>query len=108
MARFRHFRVLVAAVCPALAACAGSGRWPKLTEGGRYEVHNPTVCRAQVYTATDNNVTRQHLGDVPSGGRAVFTVPARSQGTRVVAMALYRDGTDCDVEGRLRVRPSKP
>jgi hypothetical protein len=65
------------------------------------------VCPARVYTATENNVTRQYLGDVPSGGRAVFTVPPRSQGTRVVAMALYRDGTDCDTGGRLRVRPSK-
>lgn len=108
MVRIHRPRVLVLAVCSALAACAGSGRWPKLTEGGRYEVHNPTGCRAQVYTATEDNVTRQYLGDVPSGGRAVFSVPPRSQGTRVVAMALYRDGTDCDVGGRLRVRPAKP
>jgi hypothetical protein len=100
-------RLLVVAGCSTLIACAGSGRWPRLTEGGRYEVHNPTVCRAQVYTATENNVTRQYLGDVPSGGRAVFTVPPRSQGTRVVAMALYRDGTDCDVGDRLRVRRAK-
>jgi hypothetical protein len=107
MHRSCRFRALVVAGCSSLAACAGSGHWPKLTEGGRYEVQNPTVCRAQVYTATENNVMRQYLGDVPSGGRAVFTVPPRSQGTRVVAMALYRDGTDCDVAGRLRVRPSK-
>jgi hypothetical protein len=108
MIAFRRLRVLVAAGCSALVACAGSGRWPKLTEGSRYEVHNPTVCRAQVYTATETNVTRQYLGEVPSGGRAVFTVPPSSQGTRVVAMALYRDGTDCDVDGRLRVRRAKP
>ena len=107
MIRFRRLRVLVPLVCSALAACAGSGRWPKVSQGARYEVHNPTVCRAQVYTATEHNVTREHLGEVPSGGRAVFTVPPRAQGTRVVAMALYRDGTDCDVGGRLRVRRAK-
>jgi hypothetical protein len=100
-------RLLILAGCSTLAACAGSGRWPRLTEGGRYEVHNPTVCPAQVFTATENNVTRRYLGDVPSGGRAVFTVPPRSEGTRVVAMALYRDGTDCDTGDRLRVRPAK-
>jgi hypothetical protein len=108
MIRFLRVRVVAVAVCSVLAACMGSGRWPKLTEGARYEVHNPTGCRAQVYTATEHNVTRQYLGDVPSNGRAVFTVPPRSEGTRVVAMALYRDGTDCDVEGRLRVRVAKP
>jgi len=107
MIAVRRLHVLVVAGCATLVACASS-RWPKLAEGARYEVHNPTVCRAQVYTATDNNVTRQHLGEVPSGGQAVFTVPPRSQGTRVVAMALYRDGTDCDAGGRLRVRRAKP
>jgi len=107
MIRFRRVCVGVLASCSALTACAGSGRWPRLAEGGRYEVHNPTGCRAQVYTATEHNVTRQYLGQVPSGGRAVFTVPPRSAGTRVVAMALYPDGTDCDVEGRLRVRLAK-
>jgi hypothetical protein len=104
----RHAGVLAVALCSVLVACIGSGRWPKLTEGGRYEVHNPTGCRARVYTATEKNVTREYLGDVPTGGRAVFTVPPRSEGTRVVAMALYRDGTDCDVEGKLRVRAVKP
>ena len=108
MLRCRRSPVLALAACSALAACAGSGRWPKLTEGTRYEVHNPTVCRARVYTATEDNVTRDYLGDVPSGGRAVFTAPPRAQGTRVVAMALYRDGTDCDTGGQLRVRPTKP
>ncbi len=108
MVPVRRFSVHVVAMCAVLAACAGSGRWPKLAQGGRYEVQNPTVCPARVYTATEDNVTRQYLGDVPSGGRAVFTVPARAEGTRVVAMALYRDGTDCDVSGRLRVRPAKP
>jgi len=107
MIRSHRIRVLAIALCSTLVACLGSGRWPKLTEGARYEVHNPTGCRAQVYTATENNVTRTYLGDVPSGGRAVFTVPERSQGTRVVAMALYRDGTNCDVEDRLRVRAAK-
>jgi hypothetical protein len=106
MIPIHRLRVLVVAGSATLVACASS-RWPKLIEGGRYEVQNPTVCRAQVYTATENNVTRQYLGEVPSGGRAVFTVPPSPQGTRVVAMALYRDGTDCDTGGRLRVRPSK-
>ena len=101
-------RLLVVGGCSALVACAGSGRWPKVAEGARYEVQNPTVCRAQVYTATENNVVRQYLGDVPSGGSGLFTVPPRSQGTRVVAMALYRDGADCDVGARLRVRRAKP
>ena len=103
MLRFRRASVLVA-VCPTLVACAGSGRWPRLTEGGRYEVMNPTGCRAQVYTATEDGVTLRYLGQVPSGGRAVVTVPPRSRGMRVVAMALYPDGTNCDVESRLRVR----
>jgi hypothetical protein len=104
MLRLRHACVLVAA-CPMLVACAGSGRWPRLAEGGRYEVMNPTGCRAQVYTATEDGVTRRYLGQVASGGRAVVTVPPRSQGTRVVAMALYPDGTNCDVESRIRIRP---
>ena len=100
-------RLPVVAGCALLVSCVGSGRWPKLTEGGRYEVSNPTVCSARVYTATESNVVRRYLGDVPSGGRGMFTVPPRSEGTRVVAMALYRDGTDCDSAGRLRVRPAK-
>jgi hypothetical protein len=75
-----------------------------LTEGGRYEVHNPTQCRAEVYTATEDNVTRRYLGQVPSGGRVVVTVPPRSEGTRVVAMSLYRDGTNCEVDTRIRIR----
>jgi hypothetical protein len=100
----RHACALVVATCLTVVACVSSGRWPRLTEGARYEVSNPTVCRAEVYTATENNVTRRYLGEVPSGRRAVVTVPPRSEGTRVVAMALYRDGTDCDPERRLRVR----
>ena len=108
MASLHRLCIVVVAGGSTLAACMGSGRWPKLTQGARYEVRNPTVCRAQVYTATENNVTRQHLGDVPSGGSAVFTLPPRAEGTRVVAMALYRDGTDCDVGGKLRVRVAKP
>jgi hypothetical protein len=104
MVDVRHAVILVGAMCVTVNACAGAGRWPRLTEGGRYEVTNPTGCRAQVYTATDDGVTRNHLGQVPSGGRAMITVPARSQGTRVVAMALYPDGTNCDVESRIRIR----
>lgn len=108
MTRFLHACALLAASSLTLTSCAGTGRWPRLTEGGRYEVHNPSPCRAEVYTVTENNVTRRYLGDVPSGGRAVFTVPPRSEGTRVAAMALYRDGTDCDVGGRIRVRRVSP
>jgi hypothetical protein len=103
MIRSRHAYVLVGAACLTLLGCASS-RWPRVTAGGRYEVHNPTPCRAEVYTATEDNVTRQYLGQVPSGGRVVVAVPPRSEGTRVVAMSLYRDGTNCDVESRLRVR----
>jgi hypothetical protein len=84
--------------------CAGSSRWPRLAEGAQYEVHNPTPCTAQVFTATDNNVTLRSLGQVRSGQRAVITVPARSEGTRVVAMSLYRDGTNCEVGDRIRIR----
>lgn len=104
MIRFRQACVLVGAVCLPLMACARS-RWPRVTDGGRYEVHNPTPCRAEVYTATDDNVTRRYLGQVPSGGRVVVTVPPRSEGTRVVAMSLYRDGTNCEVGARIRIRP---
>ena len=104
MIRVRHACALAVATCLPLVGCISSGRWPRLTQGARYEVYNPTVCRAQVYTGTENGVTRRYLGEVPSGGRAVFTVPPRSEGTRVVAMALYRDGTNCDPEDRLRVR----
>jgi hypothetical protein len=107
MSRFRHACVLVGAGCLTLTGCASS-RWPRVTDGGRYEVYNPTPCRADVYTATEDGVTRRYLGQVPSGGRVVITVPPRSQGTRVVAMALYRDGTNCDVESRLRVRRVRP
>jgi hypothetical protein len=104
MVRLGYACVLVGATCVAVASCARSSRWPKMVEGAQYEVSNPTQCTAQIYTATENNVTRRLLGQVQSGGRAVVTVPPRSGGTRVVAMALYRDGTDCDVEGRIRVR----
>jgi hypothetical protein len=104
MIRIRLAGILFSAVCLTLGGCAGSGRWPRLTEGGQYEVTNPTGCRAQVYTATDDGVTRRYLGQVPSGGRAVVAVPPRSQGTRIVAMALYPDGTNCDVESRIRIR----
>jgi hypothetical protein len=107
MIRFRHAWVLVAATCLTVVGCA-SGRWPRLIEGARYEVHNPTPCRAQVFTATEDNVTRQRLGDVPSGGRAVFTVPPGSEGTRVAAMSLYRDGTNCEVGPRIRIRRVNP
>jgi hypothetical protein len=103
MIRFRHACVFGGAACLMLMGCASS-RWPRLTEGGRYEVHNPTPCRAEVYTATEDNVTRQYLGQVASGGRVVVTVPPRSEGTRVVAMSLYRDGTNCEVEARIRIR----
>jgi hypothetical protein len=103
MIRCRYACAFVPLTCLMLG-CSG-GRWPRLTQGGRYEVSNPTPCRALVYTATENGVTRRYLGEVPSGGRAVVSVPAGSEGTRVVAMALYRDGTDCDSAGRLRIRP---
>ena len=104
MVRWGHACVLVGATGVALAGCAGSSRWPKMVEGAQYEVSNPTQCTAEVYTATENNVTRRLLGQVQGGGRVVVTVPPRSGGTRVVALALYRDGTDCDVERRIRVR----
>jgi hypothetical protein len=102
-----RFRCACVAACLALMGCV-SARWPRLTEGGRYEVSNPTGCRAEVYTATEDGVTRRYLGQVPSGGRAVVTVPPRSEGTRVAAMALYRDGTNCDVESRIRIRRVGP
>jgi hypothetical protein len=104
MSRVLHACVLVGAAGLTLIGCARS-RWPRLTEGGRYEVYNPTPCRAEVYTATNDNVTRQYLGPVPSGGRVVVTVPPRSEGTRVVAMSLYRDGTNCEVGARIRIQP---
>jgi hypothetical protein len=104
MSRFLCACVLVAAAGLTLTACARS-RWPRVTDGGRYEVYNPTPCRAEVYTATDDNVTRRYLGQVPSGGRVVVTVPPRSEGTRVVAMSLYRDGTNCEVGSRIRIQP---
>jgi hypothetical protein len=108
MIPFRYVCVLVEAIGLTLTGCASAPRWPRLTEGGRYEVHNPTGCRAQVFTATEDNVTRRYLGQVPSGGRAVVTVPPRSEGTRVVAMALYPDGTNCDVGAQIRIRPVRP
>ncbi len=108
MIRVRHAAVLVGATCLALVGCARSARWPRLAEGARYEVYNPTVCRAEVYTVTDDNVTRQHLGGVPSGGRVVVTVPPRAEGTRVAAMSLYRDGTNCEVGARIRIRRVAP
>lgn len=104
MIRFGYAWIVVGAGCLTLMGCARS-RWPRMTEGGRYEVHNPTPCRAEVYTATEANVTRRYLGDVPSGGRVVVTVPPRSEGTRVAAMSLYRDGTNCEVGARIRIRP---
>jgi hypothetical protein len=104
MIRFRHACVLVGAACLTVVGCARS-RWPRLTDGGRYEVHNPTQCRAEIFTATEDGVTRRYLGDVRGGGRVVVTVPPRSEGTRVVAMALYRDGTNCDVGSQIRIRP---
>jgi hypothetical protein len=104
MIRLGYACVLVAATSLTLVGCARGSRWPRMVEGAQYEVSNPTQCQAQVFTATENNVTYRLIGRVPSGGRGVVTVPARSQGTRVVAMALYQDGTDCDVEGRIRVR----
>jgi hypothetical protein len=106
MSHFRYACVLVAAAGLTFTGCV-SARWPRLTEGGQYEVSNPTGCRAQVYTATEDGVTRRYLGQVPSGGRVVVTVPPRSEGTRVAALALYPDGTNCDVESRLRVRRVK-
>jgi hypothetical protein len=108
MIRFRHACVLVGTLCLTFLGCAGRSRWPRLAHGAQYEVHNPTFCRAQVYTATENNVTRQYLGQVPSGGRAVVTVPPRSEGTRVVAMSLYPDGTNCEVGARIRIRRVGP
>jgi|SRR5918992_6323739 hypothetical protein len=104
MIHVRYTCVLVTAICLALTGCLSSGRWPRLVEGAQYEVNNPSPCTAQVYTATEDNVTRQYLGDVRSGRRALFTVPPRAEGTRVAAMALYRDGTNCDVESRIRIR----
>jgi hypothetical protein len=103
MVRLGRACVLVAATSFTVG-CGRSSRWPRMVEGAQYEVSNPTQCPAQVYTATERNVTRRLIGRVPSGGRAVVTIPPRSDGTRVVAMALYQDGTDCDVEGRIRVR----
>jgi hypothetical protein len=107
MTRFRYACVLGVTSCLTLMGCASS-RWPRLAEGGRYEVYNPTPCTAEVYTATDDNVTRRYLGRVPSGGRAVVTVPPRSEGTRVAAMSLYRDGTNCELGARIRVRRVGP
>ena len=107
MNRFCRCCVFILAVCMTLAGCARE-RWPRVTDGGRYEVQNNSGCRAQVYTATEDNVTRRYLGQVPSGGRAVVTVPPRAEGTRVVAMAVYPDGTNCDVGKRVRVRRAKP
>ena len=105
MIRFPHAGILGgAACCLTLTGCAPSSRWPRLAEGAQYEVYNPTPCRAEVYTVTNDNVTRQHLGAVPSGGRAVVTVPPRAEGTRVAAMSLYRDGTNCEVDARIRIR----
>jgi hypothetical protein len=104
MVHVRYACVLVAATSLTLVGCLSSGRWPRLVEGAQYEVNNPSPCTAQVYTATEDGVTRQYLGDVRSGRRAMFTVPPRVEGTRVAAMALYRDGTNCDVESRIRVR----
>jgi hypothetical protein len=107
MSRLCHACAFTIVTCLTLMGCARE-RWPRLTDGARYEVQNPTGCRAEVYTATDEGVTRRYLGQVPSGGRAVVAVPPRSDGTRVVAMALYRDGTNCDVSSRLRVKRVKP
>jgi hypothetical protein len=107
MIRSRHACVLVGATCLTFMGCARS-RWPRLTDGGQYEVYNPTACRAQVFTATDDNVTRDYVGQVPSGGRVVLTVPPRSQGTRVVAMALYPDRTNCETAARIRIRRVGP
>jgi hypothetical protein len=107
MIRIRDACFLIGATCLTLTGCSG-GRWPRLTDGGRYEVHNPTGCRAEVFTATEDGVTRRYLGQVPSGGRVVVTVPPRSEGTRVAAMALYPDGTNCDVGRRLRIRRVAP
>jgi uncharacterized lipoprotein YajG len=107
MIRFRRSCVFVLVAVMTLAGCARE-RWPRVTDGGRYEVQNGSGCRAQVYTATEDNVTRRYLGQVRSGDRVVVTVPPRSEGTRVVAMALYPDGTNCDVGKRVRVRRAKP
>ncbi len=104
MIHFRHACAFVGVGCVLLMGCASS-RWPRLTSGARYEVHNPTPCRAEVYTATEDNVTRRYLGHVPGGARLVVTVPPRSEGTRVVAMSLYPDGTNCEVGARIRIRP---
>ena len=108
MIRFRHACIPLGATCLTLIGCAPSSRWPRLTDGGRYEVYNPTPCRAQVYTATDDNVTRRYLGQVPSGARVVVTVPPRSEGTRVAAMSLYPDGTNCEGGAQIRIRRLKP
>lgn len=108
MIHSRHVGILVGAGCLTLVGCAPSSRWPRLTEGARYEVYNPTPCKAEVYTATDDNVTRRYLGAVPTGGRVIVTVPPRAEGTRVAAMSLYRDGTNCEVGARIRVRRVNP
>jgi hypothetical protein len=108
MMRFRCACVLLAATCPTFVSCARAAGWARLTDGGQYEVYNPTPCTGQVFTATEDNVTRRFLGRVPSGGRAVFTVPPRSEGTRVVAMALYADGTNCEVGTQIRIRRVRP
>jgi hypothetical protein len=108
MNRFRHACVLVGATCLTLVGCVRAGAWARLTQGGQYEVYNPTPCMGQVFTATEDNVTRRFLGRVPSGGRAVFTVPPGSEGTRVVGMALYPDGTNCETGGQIRIRRVGP
>jgi hypothetical protein len=104
MIRFSCASVLVAASCLPFVACLGPSHWARLTPGGRYEVYNPTPCMGQIFTATEENVTRRFLGRVPSGGRAVLTVPPGSEGTRVVGMALYPDGTNCEVGTQIRIR----
>lgn len=104
MVRWGFAWILAVATALALAGCAGRSRWPRVVEGAQYEVSNPTQCVAQIFTATDNNVTRQLIGRVRGGGRATFTVPPGAGGMRVVALALYQDGTDCDVEQRIRIR----
>ena len=103
MIGFRYGCILVGTGWLSLLGCA-TARWPRLVDGGRYEVHNPSPCTAQIYTVTDDNVTRRYLGRVPSGGRLIVTVPPRSEGTRVAAMSLYPDGTNCDVGAQIRVR----
>lgn len=108
MIRFRYAWAIAGITSLTLVGCAPRSRWPRLAEGARYEVHNPTACRAEVYTATDDGVTRRYLGAVPSGGRAVVTVPPGAEGTRVAAMSLYRDGTNCEVGARIQVRRVQP